>query len=125
MNVKDYNKTRIIEQRAAYRIYKNKVDRLTEKIAHLVPGIEKRKWREWDLDHIIPISFGFKNNIPPENMALLSNLQVIPHQSNAKKGQKVRHSLTHIGLQDDNIKIAGKKRKHPIYLGGYYTESIR
>lgn len=35
--------------------YRNAVNKLTNQIAFLVPGIEKREFRVWDLDHKIPV----------------------------------------------------------------------
>lgn len=82
------------QQQEQYKVYRAIVDRLTEKIAHQVPGIEKRKFREWDLDHIIPVKYGFLNDIPPDKIASLVNLRVIPHLQNTRKGQKLMHPVT-------------------------------
>lgn len=40
----------------------------------------------YHLDHIIPVSYGFKNNMPPEIIGDISNLQFIPWRENAIKG---------------------------------------
>lgn len=80
--------------------YKSRVDTLTEKIAYLVPGIERRGFRQWDLDHKIPISYGFKNNIHPYKMACLSNLQMLPHLDNFKKKEQLLFPLSILDQHD-------------------------
>jgi len=42
-----------------------------------------------NLDHIVPIITGFKNKIPPEVMADIKNLRVIPAVDNLSKKQKL------------------------------------
>ena len=40
----------------------------------------------YQIDHIIPIQYGFMNNIPPEKLASPINLQFISWEDNHKKG---------------------------------------
>lgn len=40
------------------------------------------------IDHKISIDFGFKNNIPPDTIAHVSNLRFIPSNENNDKGTK-------------------------------------
>ena len=54
-----------------------------------VKGIEKREWKKYDLDHIVPISFGRKHDISPERLADLSNLQILPHEDNRRKKNSI------------------------------------
>lgn len=84
----------------SYNKYKAEVDRLTDEISHLVPGIERRGFRAWDLDHKIPIAYGFKHGIHPLKMACLSNLQVISHRENFYKGQKILFPLSILDQHD-------------------------
>jgi 5-methylcytosine-specific restriction endonuclease McrA len=42
----------------------------------------------WQLDHIISIKFGFENNIDPNIIAAVENLQMLPWIDNVKKGSK-------------------------------------
>ena len=100
MRIHEYNIPRYKERLAAFRKYRALVDKLTERVAHLVHGIEKRKFREWDLDHIIPVKYGFKNDIPAEKIAKLSNLRMISHQQNTAKGQKLTHPLSILECND-------------------------
>lgn len=58
------------------------------KTAHLLPGIEKRGWHSWHIDHVVPIAYGFRNSIPPEVIADISNLRMMPAEENRKKGTK-------------------------------------
>jgi 5-methylcytosine-specific restriction endonuclease McrA len=54
-----------------------------------VKGIEKREWKKYELDHIVPISFGRKHNISPERLADLSNLQILTYERNRSKKNRV------------------------------------
>jgi hypothetical protein len=55
----------------------------------MLEGFELRSFRGNHLDHIIPISYGWKNKISPEKMGNIKNLQFIPWEENYKKGCKV------------------------------------
>ena len=50
-------------------------------------GIEKRGYY-WHIDHIYPISLGFKNKIPPEKIGDISNLQILSRRDNFLKSAK-------------------------------------
>ena len=66
--------------------YMLEVRRLTEQ--HNLSSLEnydKRGKDGYHLDHIIPIIYGFKNNIPAKDIAKLSNLQMIPWKENLQK----------------------------------------
>lgn len=43
-----------------------------------LPNSHKRGWRDYHLDHIMPISYGFKNGILPCHIGDISNLRFIP-----------------------------------------------
>lgn len=43
----------------------------------------------YHLDHILSISYGFINKIPPEKIGHISNLRFIPAEENMKKGHKL------------------------------------
>lgn len=43
----------------------------------------------YHLDHIIPIIYGFLNNIPPEIIGNISNLQIITWEENLNKSTKI------------------------------------
>jgi hypothetical protein len=76
-----------------FRKYRTEVDRLTnlQPIKNL-ENFEKRGKAGVDgayhLDHIYSVYMGFKNNIPPEIIAHISNLKMIPWMENQKKGYK-------------------------------------
>lgn len=55
----------------------------------LLPNFDKKNIDGLDTDHIVPISYGFKNNISPEFIGSLENLQLIPNQLNLNKGAKI------------------------------------
>lgn len=80
-----------------YRRFSNRVHKLTEQVYkqhkdeinpnnHVrgVAGITGA----YHLDHIIPISKGFELGLKPEEVAAVSNLQMLPWNENVKKGGK-------------------------------------
>lgn len=73
--------------------YYKLVRRITEsQPLHLLENYDKRgqtgQENAYHLDHIIPISYGLINNIPPEIIGNISNLCFIPWLDNVKKGCK-------------------------------------
>ena len=67
-----------------YACYWFVVWNLTEQNSVFVPKIELRG-KGVHLDHIVPISYGFENNINPHLIASTDNLQIIPAKDNLKK----------------------------------------
>ena len=57
--------------------YRTNVYEITNKVKHLLPGIELRGYRQFHIDHKISIKFGFDNKIPEEHIADISNLQLL------------------------------------------------
>ena len=74
--------------------YREQVKRLTENNTNEVPDIHKRGFNSYHLDHKISIKYGFANNIPAENIAHASNLEILPWKDNICKS--------------DNIKVDGR-----------------
>lgn len=69
--------------------YKNRVWKLTnEQPLQLLANIEKRALKGWHIDHVLSVFEGFKRNLPPESIAHISNLRMIPAQENYNKGIK-------------------------------------
>lgn len=68
--------------------YRKEVWRLTEQIAHQIPGIEKRGFTDHHIDHKYSIWQGFLNKIDPKTIANISNLCMLPYLDNMKKGVK-------------------------------------
>ena len=66
--------------------YYSRVRYLTHKNAHMIDGIQERSV-DYQLDHMISVSYGFKNNIPPERIAHHTNLQMLPACENQSKGR--------------------------------------
>lgn len=77
------NKKLNYKERRAY--YFRICRRISETNMSKIPGIEKRKNKEYDVDHIVPISYGFKHKIPVELISSAENLQVITHKENVEK----------------------------------------
>lgn len=68
-------------------IYYKKVRKITEEQPlHLLENNEKRGRVDYHVDHIIPISYGFANNLPPELIGNILNLQMLYYKENIKKG---------------------------------------
>jgi len=51
-------------------------------------GIMVTAYNSLVIDHKIPLSYGYKNNIPPEKIANISNLQYLTVKENMIKGVK-------------------------------------
>ena len=99
-----------------FKKYQNTVHRLTKKIKHLIEGYDESihgkmgKNGAYQIDHIVDIKYGFDNNMPPEEIAGLSNLQFITWEQNRKKGyyvngkNKVSQSDSTVsGLSNENL----------------------
>jgi hypothetical protein len=56
---------------------------------HILENNDKRGWKGHHLDHIYPISAGYTNNIPPEKIGNIKNLQFIHHEDNMSKGSTI------------------------------------
>lgn len=69
--------------------YYNECKKITELNVSRLEHIEKRKFLEYDVGHIVPISFGFTHNIPPALIGSLDNLRIIPSKDNSEKGRKI------------------------------------
>ena len=67
-----------------YFLYALEVYKETNKNVPNVLGIENRGIN-LHLDHIIPISYGFKNSINPSIIGGIDNLQIISNRDNARK----------------------------------------
>ena len=62
----------------------------------------KRGFRKYHLDHIFPISQGFKENISPDVIGNIKNLQFIHYRKNIKKKNDITEES--IKLINDIIK---------------------
>ena len=66
-------------------LYYKEVWKLTEANKMLIEDIDKRGYRDYHIDHKVPISIGFKNNIIPQYIADVSNLHMMFWKDNVKK----------------------------------------
>ncbi len=68
------------------KLYYNLVRSLTEKQPlHLLDNFSKRGKQTFHVDHIIPIIYGYNNNIPAEEIAHINNLRIISATENLQK----------------------------------------
>ena len=72
----------------AFRDYRKIVRQLTELVAHLIPDIDLRGFKNHHIDHKVSIWYGFHHGIPPEQIAEVANLRLIPYKDNMLKGVK-------------------------------------
>jgi len=74
--------------------YYYNVWRLTEQHVHLIPDYDPElrglagQEGSYQIDHIIPISKGYVDNIPAEEIAAASNLRFITWEENLRKGNR-------------------------------------
>lgn len=80
------------EANAAKTDYYRQVWEHSELNAPMVPNIELRG-KDYHLDHIIPISYGFKAEIDPAIIGGLNNLQILSHRDNFLKAAKYKPEL--------------------------------
>jgi hypothetical protein len=93
-------------ERKRWRVYKNKVKKLTAEVdKHYITGYDETKLLKSEdikngiytfntsnklvIDHKISIVYGYKNNIPIEHIADISNLRYIPSCDNQSKSRDV------------------------------------
>lgn len=68
--------------RLSHKIYENNLDILNPNgYNRTICGVDGG----YQLDHIVSIKYGFDNNIPPETIARLENLRLIPWKDNLLK----------------------------------------
>ena len=56
---------------------------------NILENFSKRGWKNHHLDHIFPIYRGYIQNIPPEKVGNIKNLQFIPFEENLSKGSQL------------------------------------
>jgi predicted transcriptional regulator len=79
-NIKDLDK----------KLYYAMVWEITEQQPlYILENSDKRGWKNHHLDHIYPISMGYKEKIPPEKVGNIKNLRFIHYTENLDKGSKI------------------------------------
>ena len=56
---------------------------------YILENSDKRGWKNYHIDHIYPISMGYKDKIPPEKIGNIKNLRFIHYTENLDKGSKI------------------------------------
>lgn len=96
MQSDSYRSSLIKDETPEYKKYSGRVHRLTSKVYEsnkfiINPNDYTRGLAGQDgvyhLDHKVSIRYGFDNNIPPEEIAKLENLQMLPWKENISKGK--------------------------------------
>lgn len=82
-----------LEQLSEWQQYNKRVRNLTEKNYReykivINPNNYNRGNKEYELDHIVPVFYGFQNQIPEELVASVENLQMLKQKDNRIKGKK-------------------------------------
>jgi len=83
-----------------WKQYQRLVKKLTEQNdLSILENHDRRGYKDYHLDHIVPIQQGFYMNINPHLISSLENLQFIPHVDNMRKS---------IQLTGKSIKLLNK-----------------
>lgn len=85
------------KRNTAFKKYRDFVKELTEQQdLSSLKNIEIRSF-ENQLDHIVPIYQGYKHNVPPEIIANVKNLRIIPKKENSLKSFRItKEVIEHI-----------------------------
>lgn len=75
----------VSKESIARKEYKLLVQELTEQNKESIEGIEDRGYRTYHIDHKISIDYGYRNNIPAEDIAHPSNLHMMWWEDNVSK----------------------------------------
>lgn len=79
-------KSKKAHNKQSRKAYYKEVKTLTELQPILqLENSDKRGWEGYHLDHIVPISYGFKHNIPTSLISSIENLRFIPKEDNMNK----------------------------------------
>ena len=89
-------------------IYYYNAWKITESNKHNIIDIDKRSW-DFHLDHIIPISIGFKYNINPNIIGNICNLRILPSMENRSKSAQITDDtirvLSDFGIDLQNLPL--------------------
>lgn len=79
---------------------------------HTVPDIDKRSF-EFQLDHIIPISLGYKYGIDPSIIGSSNNLRIIERKYNTLKNNRITddvlNTLVSFGIDFNTIEVVDRE----------------
>lgn len=75
-------------KRKSWKAYQKLVHKLTSlQPLDSLENIDKRGFKDHHIDHKISIWYGWKNGIPADEIAHISNLRLIPYKENMCKGR--------------------------------------
>jgi len=85
----DVKPVRIVRRGIVWKTYWSTVWKLTmQQPIQLLDNIEKRSFTGWHIDHVLSIDEGFRRSLPPETIAHISNLRMLPAKENMVKGTR-------------------------------------
>jgi len=89
-NKRVYEKKFVIKfsKRKMFRIYSNKVWKLTELNSTYIKNINLRGFKSFHIDHKISIHYGFEQCILPKYIADISNLRMLSCKENLNKSRQ-------------------------------------
>ena len=94
------------ELKETWQKYYDSVKMITEqnfsKYFYMIVDAHKRS-REYHLDHIVPVDYGFCYGIPPEIIGHKNNLRVVHHSINESKGNRLEMPLDELLLSIGNL----------------------
>jgi len=113
-------------------LYYYKVSEETEKNKHLIEGIEFRN-KDLHIDHIVPKSYGYENNINPKVIGSIYNLQMLSSRENAIKSKHLTKQSFEI-IKKYNITSKRKNKlehyvekenvKERLHISSFYKPTI-
>lgn len=84
-DIKPYKKYAGAVHRLSQKVYEEHIDKINpNRYPRTICGVKDG----YQLDHIIPVRFGFDNGISIEDMCDVSNLRMIPWKENLKRNRK-------------------------------------
>jgi hypothetical protein len=88
---KTYTIDGLTRKRYAHRVYQISITTYLNNVDLLDP--ERKRGKDWHIDHIYSVEDGFLNNVPPNIMGHVSNLRLISSKENYAKHKRSEKSI--------------------------------
>lgn len=93
-------------ERGSYQSYYREVWRLTEQNdLSILENNNRRGYREYHLDHILPIRVGFDSGIPANEIADIRNLQFLWWKDNMNKRTRIMTIPNHLAKYYETVEL--------------------